>query len=164
MHSAPPVSDSAPRRRAFATRWAGERAHYTMACADPSPCARPPPHRPLANAASTVLCSQEEVRADAELGNLHKLAALPCGCYASLAGSCWLQGYPNFDCGLEEGAPLTCKAFPLLWPPQAAAAAGYKGLAAERLAPMLTLQPSAGYAKVRQAQASTYSTAAGGGG
>ena len=93
-----------------------------------------------------------------------KLAALPCGCCASLAGSCWLQGYPNFDCGLEEGAPLTCKAFPLLWPPQAAAAAGYKGLAAERLAPMLTLQPSAGYAKVRQAQASTYSTAAGGGG
>ena len=92
------------------------------------------------------------------------LPLCPRVCYASSAGSCWLQGYPNFDCGLEEGAPLTCKAFPLLWPPQAAAASGYKGLAAERLAPMLTLQPSVDYAKVRQAQAATYSTTTGGGG
>ena len=95
---------------------------------------------------------------------MHSLPLCPAIEYASSAGSCWLQGYPNFDCGLEEGAPLTCKAFPLLWPPQAAAAAGYKGLAAERLAPMLTLQPSVDYAKVRQAQAATYSTTAGGGG
>ena len=42
VHSAPPVSDSAPRRRAFATRWAGERAHYTIAC-DPLRQALSPP-------------------------------------------------------------------------------------------------------------------------
>ena len=102
--------------------------------------------------------------ADTELGILHKLAALPPRSLCVFSRLVLLQGYPNFDCGLEEGAPLTCKAFPLLWPPQAAAAVGYKGLAAERLAPMLTLQPSVGYAKVRQAQAATYSTTAGGGG
>ena len=42
VHSAPPVSDSAPRRRAFATRWAGEDAHYTIAC-DPLRQALSPP-------------------------------------------------------------------------------------------------------------------------
>ena len=69
------------------------------------------------------------------------------------------SGYPNFACGLEEGDALTCRAFPIVWPPERRLAeSGYRGLEAEQQADLLTLQPDRDYAQVRRAQAVAYST------
>lgn len=74
------------------------------------------------------------------------------------------SGYPNYDCGLQDGDPLwRSAAFPVMWPRDSPERPAYAGLDAARAAAgrgeALQLQPpvAGDFAEVRRRQAQVYS-------